>query len=119
MAVALLGEQTHFSGLARVAVYRWFTDPRERALYPSRDHAYQSSQQVAQLRARLSRSGSGSPAGKVVERLLRVSDEFAEIWARHEVASRSRSVRRWSIPNSARSTSIANFCWRRARVRFC
>ncbi|MDQ2738566.1 MAG: helix-turn-helix transcriptional regulator [Actinomycetota bacterium] len=86
MAVALLGNQTDFGGLSRSAVYRWFTDPSERGKYPERDHAYQSRLQVAQLRAAMSRAGKSSPAGKVVRGLLECSGEFAELWARHEVA---------------------------------
>ena len=86
MAVALLGNQTDFSGLSRIAVYRWFTDPSDRDKYPERDHEYQSRLQVAQLRAAMSRAGTSSPAGKVVRALLASSSEFAELWARHEVS---------------------------------
>jgi transcriptional regulator with XRE-family HTH domain len=35
-AVALLGDETAYRGLARSAVYRWFTDPASRDLYPRR-----------------------------------------------------------------------------------
>ncbi|MET3808722.1 transcriptional regulator with XRE-family HTH domain [Nakamurella sp. UYEF19] len=86
MAVALLGEQTHFTGLAGVAVYRWFTDPAERLKYPERDHGYQSRLQVAQMRAAIGRAGSPPIGGRVAEALLKSSSEFAEIWARHEVS---------------------------------
>jgi len=33
LAVALFGDQTHFTGLARSIIYRWFTDPNERTIY--------------------------------------------------------------------------------------
>jgi hypothetical protein len=36
LATALLGDQTHYTGLAGSAFYRWFTDPAERLLYPKR-----------------------------------------------------------------------------------
>jgi transcriptional regulator with XRE-family HTH domain len=36
LAVALLGEQTGYTGLARSMVYRWFTDPSARRIHPSR-----------------------------------------------------------------------------------
>ncbi|QNK80296.1 helix-turn-helix transcriptional regulator [Nakamurella sp. PAMC28650] len=86
MAVALLGRQTGFSGLDRIAVYRWFTDPSERSKYPDRDHGDQSRLQVAQLRAAVSRAGASSRAGAVVRALLAASPEFVGHWARHEVA---------------------------------
>ena len=86
MAVALLGDQTHFSGLARSAFYRWFTDPSDRMKYPERDHDYQSRLQVAQLRAAVSRTGPTSLAGNVARSLLAASPEFTRLWARHEVA---------------------------------
>ena len=37
LAIALLGAQTRYSGPARFAVYRWFTDPAEHLLYPAPD----------------------------------------------------------------------------------
>ncbi len=35
-AVALLGDYTRFTGLSRYLVYRYFTDPAPRELYPAR-----------------------------------------------------------------------------------
>src|SRR4051794_762952 len=58
MARALLGDETSYTGLARSAVYRWFTDPEARSHYPERDHAHQSRAQVANLRAAMSVGGS-------------------------------------------------------------
>ena len=85
LAAALLGDQLNFTGLARSAYYRWFTDPDERRLYPEADHAEQSRRQTASLRMALSRGGSGSGAGAIVAELLRRSPEFAGLWERHEV----------------------------------
>lgn len=51
LAIALLGEQTTYTGTARSFIYRWFTDPAARALYPEDDHHHQSLVQVADLRA--------------------------------------------------------------------
>ena len=86
LAIALLGDQMHFTGLDRAAVHRWFTDPAERTKYPERDHEFQSRLQVAQLRAAISRAGAASRGSSIVNSLLRRSPEFAELWARHEVA---------------------------------
>lgn len=88
LAGALLGDQTRYSGLARSAYYRWFTDPQERSHYPERHHAHQSAVQAAGLRAALSAAGSDTRAREIVQRLRADSAEFREVWARHEVASR-------------------------------
>ncbi len=88
LAVALLGDWTRFTGPSRSAVYRWFTDPDERRLYPEADHDHQSRLQVSDLRAALSRGGPDDRAAAIVERLLKESPEFARLWTRHDVAVR-------------------------------
>lgn len=88
LAVALLGEQTHYSGLERSVVYRWFTDPAERALYPEADQDRQTRFQVASLRARLAHAAPDSRGQAIVRHLLETSAEFTELWERHEVAVR-------------------------------
>jgi hypothetical protein len=88
LAAALLGDQTRFDGAARSAVYRWFTDPDERRLYPEADHDYQGRVQVSNLRAALSRGGPDSRAATIVGRLRDESPEFVRLWNRHEVAVR-------------------------------
>ena len=88
LAVALLGDQTSHDGLARSAFVRWFLgDPAERALRSEREHAAQSRLWAADLRAATSRGTPGAEA--IVARLLTASPEFAEVWARHEVAAHS------------------------------
>lgn len=87
-AMALLGDQTGYEGADRSAFYRWFTGhPEERGRYPERDHGRQSRVWAADLRAAVSRSGGHGQ--DIVDALLVVSPEFAEVWARHEVAVRS------------------------------
>ncbi|NJQ14104.1 helix-turn-helix transcriptional regulator [Streptomyces bohaiensis] len=88
MAVALLGDTSRCSGLARSAIHRWFTDPAERARYPEADWGRQSRAQVANLRAAHGVQGPRSRAGALVRALLQESEEFAELWERHEVARR-------------------------------
>ena len=51
LAVALLGNQTSYSGPSRSAAYRWFTDPAERRRYPEDDHERQSRMLVNEDRA--------------------------------------------------------------------
>jgi transcriptional regulator with XRE-family HTH domain len=89
LATALLGDQTKFEGFARSAVYRWFTDPLERRIYPERDHDLQSRVQVANLRVSATRGGPDSRAAAVVTQLRQESADFERIWTRHEVTGRS------------------------------
>jgi transcriptional regulator with XRE-family HTH domain len=88
LAVALLGDQMRYEGLARSAFHRWFTDPAERASYPVEDHAHQLELQASGLRAALSMAGGGGRPRELVEALLASSEEFATIWARHAVHQR-------------------------------
>ena len=88
LAVALLGDHSGLTGLEASAFYRWFTDPRDRARYPERDHARQSSIQAAGLRAALSIGGPDSRASEMIARLRSGSAEFREVWERHEVRTR-------------------------------
>jgi transcriptional regulator with XRE-family HTH domain len=88
MAVALFGDRSGHTGLARSEIYRWFTDPAERRIYPEDDQPRQSRSQVANLRAAYGVMGPRSAAGELVRALQRVSPEFAALWDRHEVAQR-------------------------------
>jgi hypothetical protein len=88
MAVALLGDKSGYTGLARSEIYRWFTDPAERLLYPEDDRDRQGRAQVANLRAAYGQMGPGSQADELVRALRKASPEFASLWDRHEVAQR-------------------------------
>ncbi|MFJ5986053.1 helix-turn-helix transcriptional regulator [Lentzea sp. NPDC092896] len=87
-AEALYGDSSHFTGHARSGIYRWFTDPGERLIYPEPDRDRQSRTQVANLRAAYASMGSRSRAGELVRALQKESAEFAELWERHEVSKR-------------------------------
>src|ERR1700761_884571 len=84
-AVALLGDETAYRGLARSAGYRWFTDPASRNLYPARDHEASSRIQASLLRMSLLRYGEASFTAQVVAALLEQSEEFRAHWDRNEV----------------------------------
>lgn len=88
LAIALLGDQTRHTGLARSGVYRWFTDPAERASYPVADQSRQSRALVAGLRVAYGAAGRRSTAAALVRELTAVSPEFAEIWDHHDVVRR-------------------------------
>lgn len=85
LAVALLGNETEYTGLDRSQVHRWFTDPRARRIYPEADHDLQGRVLTAGLRAAYSRQGGDSRAGEIVEALLARSEEFAAVWGTHEI----------------------------------
>ena len=87
-AAALFGDSSRFTGLARSGIYRWFTDPGERLIYPEHDRDRQSRAQVANLRAAYGSMGPRSRAGELVRALSRESAEFAGLWERHEVSKR-------------------------------
>ncbi|WP_068477067.1 helix-turn-helix transcriptional regulator [Pseudoclavibacter helvolus] len=84
-ARALFGDETRFTGNACNAVYRWFTDPSTRGVYPESDHTKLSRAFVADLRGFAAQQGPGSRAHRVVDALHQESPEFAEIWADHEI----------------------------------
>lgn len=88
LAKSLLGDHSHYAGLERSAVYRWFTVPSEREKYPPADRDHQSEAQVASLRVAYGAAGQHSRAGALLKELQRVSPEFTEVWGRHNVATR-------------------------------
>jgi transcriptional regulator with XRE-family HTH domain len=98
LAEALVGVQTHYTGLQRSLVYRWFTDPVQRRIHPEEDHALHSRLHVASLRAVHGRATDDVEARELVEWLLRESEEFATLWERHEVASRTGTLKRFVHP---------------------
>jgi transcriptional regulator with XRE-family HTH domain len=83
-AVALFGDETRYTGLDRYLLYRWFTDPSSRAIYPPEDHPLHTRVFTAQARAAYA-AAPKSRAGEIVDALLEISPEFAEVWRSHEV----------------------------------
>lgn len=84
-ARALFGDETRFTGHARSVVYRWFTVPGSRDVYPESDHTKLSRAFVADARGFAAQQGPGSRAQQVIDALLAESGEFAAIWADHEI----------------------------------
>jgi transcriptional regulator with XRE-family HTH domain len=97
-AKALLGDLTAREGFARSTVYRWFTEPTSREVYVAQDRDMHGRVFVAELRAVYAREGEASRAGELVWELLRVSDEFAAVWADHEVAEKHPFSKRFAHP---------------------
>jgi transcriptional regulator with XRE-family HTH domain len=97
-AVALLGDETAYRGLARSGAYRWFTDPASRDLYPGRDHEENSRVRASMLREGITRYGDRSFTAQVVTALLGHSDEFGELWHRQEVGLRFPAEKHFDHP---------------------
>lgn len=95
-AVALLGNQTGFTGLERSMVYRWFSNPDSRQIYPDDDHLMHGRIFTADLRASYSKLPPHSTAVAIVDALLAQSMEFQTLWAEHEIGithSESKCIR--------------------------
>ncbi len=117
LATVLLGDQTRYDGLARSGVYRWFTDPAERLIYPGTDQDLQANIQVANLRVSATRNGPDSRAAAVVTRLRAHSAEFERIWNRHDVTGRTDDNKPSCTPNSDPSTCNARSCTSRTTAK--
>ncbi|MFI7703176.1 hypothetical protein [Nonomuraea sp. NPDC049480] len=88
LAVALLGPPAHTTGPAAGYVYRWFTDPSSRLIYPEDEHPHHSRVMVYDLRAAIGRRGYDAQSMDMVTRLRRASREFSELWETGDVAVR-------------------------------
>jgi hypothetical protein len=84
--------------MARSMVYRWYTDPRARLIYPAGDHGLHGRIFTAQLRNTYTREGRDSRAAAVVDALLAASDEFAAIWAEHDISATHLDQKRIAHP---------------------
>jgi transcriptional regulator with XRE-family HTH domain len=96
--VALLGDDSALTGMARSIVYRWFADPHYRDLYVEADHAALGRFFAANLRTIYAQDGLGSRVAEVVDALLATSPEFAEIWAEHAVAVAMGTIKHFNHP---------------------
>jgi transcriptional regulator with XRE-family HTH domain len=97
-AVALLGDQTQYTGRERSAPYRWFSDPTARDRYHPDEHNLNSRINTALLRHAVTRDGADSPAAELVDALRQASAEFAELWRKHEVGFRWNDTKRFAHP---------------------
>ncbi|MFJ5879212.1 helix-turn-helix transcriptional regulator [Streptomyces sp. S1] len=98
LGVALTGDTTRYTGLARSTGYRWFTDPATRAQYVAEDHAFLSRLYVSGLRELATLRGTGSRAAHCVELLLDQSEEFQRLWDRQEIGIRPHEAKRFVHP---------------------
>ncbi|WP_307866147.1 helix-turn-helix transcriptional regulator [Streptomyces smyrnaeus] len=94
LARTLLGRSPAHRGPAASFVYRWFTDPRAREIYPAEDRPQHSRVFVADLQAAAARRGRDAEVTKMVAVLRRRSQEFATLWDTHDVAVRRMDHKR-------------------------
>ncbi|MER6956353.1 helix-turn-helix transcriptional regulator [Streptomyces sp. NPDC000618] len=98
LAVALVGRHPAVRGPAASFVYRWFTEPEARAVYPAEDHPHHSRVFVADLQAVAARRGADSEVHQMVAALRRHSEEFTVLWDTHDVALRRTDHKRIAHP---------------------
>jgi len=98
MARLLFGGMCSVAESERNAVWRWFTDPAVRTLYPADEHDYYSRVHVADLRAAVARRGKDPAAAAVLRRLRAGSAEFVTLWDEHQVAVRRQTRMRIQHP---------------------
>ncbi|MFE0100664.1 helix-turn-helix transcriptional regulator [Streptomyces sp. NPDC059009] len=98
LGVALTGDLTVHTGPARSIGYRWFTDPTTRQLYAPDDHPFLTRMFASGLRGVVTLRGPGSRAAHLADLLLAQSEEFREVWNRHEVGVRPDEVKHFVHP---------------------
>ncbi|WP_328501039.1 helix-turn-helix transcriptional regulator [Streptomyces sp. NBC_00457] len=98
LARALLGPPPSTTGWTASFLYRWFTDPAARTLYPPEDHAKVTRSFVADLRAASARRGNDPEVTAIITALTARSPEFREHWARHDVEFRRHDRKRLIHP---------------------
>jgi len=98
LAVALLGDETRYTGPARSVVYRWFTDASSRDIYLADDHDLHGRTFTAQLREAAARRGPRSAAADIARQLREISPEFAAVWNEHEVGLDYTQPKRFTHP---------------------
>ena len=86
LGIALVGQWANQTGLSSNVIWRWFTDPESRALYPPEEHDFISHTYVADLRATVYRRGQDDASTKLLNDLLAKSPEFTHLWDLGEVA---------------------------------
>jgi len=99
LGVALTGDLTSYAGPSRSLGFRWFTDPATRARYDPDEHDFLSRLWASGLRGVLALRGPTSRAAHLAELLLEESEEFREVWSRHEVGLRPRETKRFVHPD--------------------
>ncbi|MGO0603010.1 helix-turn-helix transcriptional regulator [Brevibacterium linens] len=88
----LLADLPEEPGRGRNLIWRWFEDPRSRPM-PEEAWSRISASHVSDLRATYARRSGDRRVREFVADLIAISDEFAELWAQHEVAVRRSDIK--------------------------
>ncbi|WP_329138659.1 helix-turn-helix transcriptional regulator [Streptomyces sp. NBC_01476] len=95
---ALHGDASTRPEAERNVVWRYFTDPAARELFPAEDRDRAARTAVADLRAALGRRPDDARLAGLVRRLRARSEEFSALWDTHEVAVRRGDTKRFLHP---------------------
>jgi hypothetical protein len=98
LGVALTGDLTTYTGPSRSIGYRWFADPATRRIYAPEDHDFLGRMFASGLREVATLRGPDSRAAHLAELLAAESEEFREVWSRHEVGIRPGEVKQFVHP---------------------
>ena len=98
MGVALTGDTTRYTGAARSAGYRWFTDPAARDRYAPEEHAFLTRMYASGLREIVTLRGPDSRAAQLADLLLPQSEEFLRVWDDHALGIRPPDVTHFLHP---------------------
>ncbi|AHH21675.1 putative DNA-binding protein [Nocardia nova SH22a] len=98
MHINMSGDHTHYTGMDRYLLWRWFTDPEGREKFPSEDWDRLTRRHVADLRATAARRSGDEDVTELVERLRAASPDFERLWSAHEVSVRISDAKRVEHP---------------------
>jgi transcriptional regulator with XRE-family HTH domain len=98
MGVALTGDTTRYTGPARSAGYRWFTDPAARDRHAPEEHAFLTRMYASGLREIVTLRGPDSLAAHLADLLQTQSEEFRRVWDDHEIGIRPHDVKHFIHP---------------------
>ncbi|MCX4744911.1 helix-turn-helix transcriptional regulator [Kitasatospora sp. NBC_01287] len=98
LSAALSGDMTQVPPRERNLVWRWFAVPGSRSLFLPADHEQLARAHVAGLRVLHAARSDDPEVRELVESLLATSEEFRELWARHDVAVRRAECKTFLHP---------------------
>lgn len=98
LSLLLQGDHRGRTGVEASSTYQWFTASGAQDQIVAEDRAEHSRVRVADLRATWARRHQDADITALVDALLAESQEFAELWARHEVGVKHLTTKRFIHP---------------------
>ncbi|MEV1333977.1 helix-turn-helix transcriptional regulator [Micromonospora costi] len=99
LAVALSGPAPAAPGHEASITWQWFARPEMRERMPAADWGRTSVAHVADLRATHARRGGDADVRALISSLRERSEEFRELWDRHDVAVRRLDHKTFLVPH--------------------